>query len=207
MMIFDSEDETSVLMDYAIYNVRIDGQNAVERYLDDSPPPPDSDELAILKAQLEAYYSIFQIVGLEPGVGVAVRDLLRHENGFIADIGLSSSARKGNSFATRVIPQEEHGFVMTGGAGLPVTPGTLAKIADALERMFAPMTDFTRLAPDQESDLVAAVIRICLESGMSSRIAYGTSAEEPSRSQRSVDPREIRREPERPMPMRERQKI
>jgi hypothetical protein len=192
-LIFDSEDEMSVLMDYAIYNVRIDGQNAVERYLDESPPPPDSDEMAILKGQLEAYYSLFQIVELERGVGATVRDRLRRDSGFIADVGLSGSARRDDVIATRVIPLDEAGFLMTAGAALPVTAGTLARITSALERTFTPATDFTRLTPDQESDLAAMVIRLCVEAGMSSWIAYGTSAEEPSRSKRSIDAREIRR--------------
>ena len=30
ILVFDSEDETSVLMDFAIYNVRIGGKNAAE---------------------------------------------------------------------------------------------------------------------------------------------------------------------------------
>jgi hypothetical protein len=192
-LVFESEDETSVLMDYAIYNVRIDGQNAVQRYLDESPPRPDSDEMAILKAMLEAYYSLFQVVDLERGVGTTVRDLLRRDVGFIADIGLSSSAAKDYVFATRVIPLEEQGFLMTAGAALPVTPETVPVITAALERTFTARTDFTRLTPDQESDLAATVIRTCLQSGMSSRIAYGTSAEDSPGRQRSIDPREIRR--------------
>ena len=59
------------------------------RYLDESPPPPDSDEMALLKAMLEAYYSLFQVVSSERGVGVTVRDLFRRDIGFMADIGLS----------------------------------------------------------------------------------------------------------------------
>jgi hypothetical protein len=192
-LVFDSEDEVSVLMDYAIHNMRVDGQNAVERYLDKSPPP-DSAEMAFLKTLLEAYYSIFQVVKSEPGVGVSVRDLLRRDDDtFIADVGFSFSAPKNNVLATRVIPLEEPRIFMTGGAALPVSSATLSRIMNSLNRTFGEATVYTRLTRDQESDLAAMMIRICLESGMSSYIDYGSDAEEPSRSKRSIDPREVRR--------------
>jgi hypothetical protein len=193
-LVFESEDETSVLMDYGIYNVETAGRNAVQKYLVESPPPPGSDEMVLLKAQLKAYYSLFQVIDLEPGVGVAVQDVLRGDTGFMADIGLSGTARKGSVFATRVIPFEEHGFMMSGGAGLPVVPALLIKIKNELSRAFGPGTDFARLTRDQEADLASLVIRVCLQTGMSSRIAYGMAAEQSSpRKERSVDPREVRR--------------
>jgi hypothetical protein len=193
-LVFDSEDETSVLMDYAIYNVETAGRNAVQEYLAESPPPPGSDEMVLLKAELKAYYSLFQVIDLEPGVGVTVQDALRGDTGFMADIGLSGTARKGAVFATRVIPLEEQGFMMSGGAGLPVIPALLIKIKKELDRAFVPGTDFARLTRDQEADLAALVIRVCLQTGMSSRIAYGMDAEtSPSGKVHSIDPREVRR--------------
>jgi hypothetical protein len=192
ILVFDSEDETSVLMDFCIHNVRIGGRNAVQRYLAESPAPAGSDEMVLLTAMLNGYYSLFEAIEAENGVGVTVLDLLRDETQFIADIGFSSTVRNGDVLATRVFPLEEQGFVMSGGAGLPVTAPALARIRKELSREFAPNTDFARLTPDQESDLAARTIRVCLASGMSSRIAYGTSAEAPSRKERGIDPREVR---------------
>src|SRR5919199_1754 len=54
VLTLDSEDELSVLMDYCIYDVRRRGVNAVERYLAESPPPPDSDERVLLEAMRQA---------------------------------------------------------------------------------------------------------------------------------------------------------
>jgi len=193
VLVFGSEDETAVLMDYAIYNVRIAGQNAVERYLEQSPPPPDSDEMGLLKDMLEACYSLFELVDVEPGVGVTVRDALRNETDFLADIGLSRSGPMGGCLATRVIPLREQGILMSSGAGLPVDRATLARIIKALEQWFETGTDFSLLTPDQESNLAAVVIRTCLEAGMSSRIVYGTHAETSSRTKPAIDPRLIRR--------------
>src|SRR5262249_51022275 len=50
VLTLDSEDEVAVLMDYCIHDVRPQGANAIERYLAESPPPPDSDEMLLLQA-------------------------------------------------------------------------------------------------------------------------------------------------------------
>jgi hypothetical protein len=177
--VFDSEDQTAVLMDYAIYNVRRDGRNAVERYVDESPPPPGSDQSVVLQAMLKAYYSLLQIVDVEHGVGLSVRDILSGKTDFLVDIGLGSTARKGAIMATRVIRHE--GFVTTGGAGLPVPPEAGPRIKKDLERMFPPDTDYTRLTPKQEADLAARVIRDCLAADASSHVAYAEPSQSPSR--------------------------
>src|SRR5665213_1035826 len=57
--VFDSEDETSVLMDYCLYDVRRQGRNTIEQYLIDSPPAPESDEMTCLRAMQRAIYSLF----------------------------------------------------------------------------------------------------------------------------------------------------
>jgi hypothetical protein len=173
--VFDSEDQAAVLMDYAIYNVRSGGRNAVERYVDESPPQPGSDQSVVLQAMLKAYYSLLEVVDAEHGVGVTVRDILRGKTDFLVDVGFGSTARKGMVMATRVIPHE--GFLTTGGAALPVPPAAGARIKKDLERMFPPDTDFTRLTPKQEADLAAAVIRDCLAADASSHVVYA----EPSR--------------------------
>jgi SEC-C motif len=190
--VFDSEDETSVLMDYCIHNVRTDGVSAVQRYMAHSPPPADSDELMLVAAMLKGYYALIQVIEAERGVGITFRDVLRNDSHFLADIGLGTTGGRGALFATRVFSLEDQGFFVTGGAGLPVTADALIRIKNELNREFAPGTDFSRLTPDQESDLAALVIRVCLRSGMSSLIAYGKSAETLSESGRKIDPRDVR---------------
>jgi hypothetical protein len=50
-LVFESEDETAVLMDYCLYDVRRKGCNTIEQYLIDLPSDPESDELICLGAQ------------------------------------------------------------------------------------------------------------------------------------------------------------
>ena len=80
VLVFETEDETSVLMDYCLYYPGPDGRNLVAKYLEKSPPPADSEEMAALQEMTHAYYSLFQVVDVERGVGVSVRDLLRGEH-------------------------------------------------------------------------------------------------------------------------------
>ena len=75
-LVFNSEDETSVLMDYCIYDVYRNGRNAVEQYLVDSAPTPESDEMACLRAMQKAVYSLFVVESVMRGFGATVRDLL-----------------------------------------------------------------------------------------------------------------------------------
>src|SRR5262249_28309654 len=74
VLVFDSEDQSSVLMDYCIYNIYRRGRNAVTRMLEDSPPS-NPDELALLRAQTGAYYSIYRVGEVERGVGATLLDL------------------------------------------------------------------------------------------------------------------------------------
>jgi hypothetical protein len=199
--VFESEDETSVLMDFCIHNIQVDGLTAVQRYLEQSPPPSDSDEMVLLTAMLSGFYSLIQVVEAEYSVGVTVHDVLRGDTYFVADIGIGSTAEAGALFATRLFCLKDYGFHVTGGAGLPVDGPTLAKISKELDREFAPGTDFADLTPTEESDLAALVIRVCRASGMSSYIGYGASAEGSSRKEKPIDPREVwRANPNDPCP-------
>jgi len=103
VFVFDSEDETAVLMDYCIYDVRRQGRNAVEQYLFDSPPDPDSDEMVCLHAMQHAVYSLFVVESLERGFGVTVTNLVSNKTILVVDMGFSSTGKPGVIFASRLL--------------------------------------------------------------------------------------------------------
>jgi hypothetical protein len=43
-LVLGSEDELSVLFDYCLYNYRKGGKTAIQRFMEESPPPPDSEQ-------------------------------------------------------------------------------------------------------------------------------------------------------------------
>jgi hypothetical protein len=49
-LVFDTEDEMSVLMDYCLYDPGPDGRTLVSTFLEKSPPPADSAEMVALQA-------------------------------------------------------------------------------------------------------------------------------------------------------------
>jgi SEC-C motif domain protein len=85
--------------------------------------------------------------------------------------------------AGRVIPWD--GFLMTGGAMLPVAGHAARRVAEVMVREIPRDTDFTRLTRAQEADLTAMIIRACLEGGASEHIMYETPGEARGTGRRS----------------------
>jgi hypothetical protein len=162
MFVFDNEDETSVLMDYCIYDVYRKGRNAVEQYLCDCPPDPDSDEMACLRAMQHAIYALVAVLRVEPSVGCHVRNLFTEETRLLVDIGFSETAQPGAVIATRLL--DFGGFVATTGAALPL--GILDN--DELDEWQRKL----RAGVDDERSDPAPLIRTCLQRGASSYIRY-----------------------------------
>jgi hypothetical protein len=171
-LVFETEDETSVLMDYCIHDVRRKGMNAVERFLAGSPAAAGPDELVLLEALRQAWFSLFAVAEAEAGVGVQVRDLLRGDALFLVDVALSQSCGPGRLLATRVMAPQ--GIGMTTGAPLPLAelwPAQQEVLVAGLKAQF-PGADFRRLSPDQASEFSATVIRGCLQQGAAGRVSY-----------------------------------
>jgi hypothetical protein len=161
-VVFETEDETSVLLDYCIYDVYRNGRNAVEQYLCDSPPDPDSDEMTLLRAMQHATYTVLAVTRVEPGIGCHVRNLLTDEVRLLVDIGFSNSVCPGAVLATRLMDFGE--YVATGGAALPLGVLDDDKL-DQWRRKFSMLADSACHDP-------APLIRALLQSGASSHIRY-----------------------------------
>jgi SEC-C motif len=175
--VFDTEDQTSVLMDYCLYDVRQKGRNIIEQYLMDSPPDPESDEMTCLRSMQQAIYSLFVVDSVEAGLGVSVRDLLSQEVFLVVDMGLGSTAQPGLVFASRLLHYD--GFSMTGGAALPVAV-LPADERDALTNNLSAAT-----TPDDDGYFdPAPIIRACLSKGSSSRVQYQEPSGQAIRQQR-----------------------
>jgi hypothetical protein len=165
IMVFDTEDQAAVLMDYCIHDVRRNGRNAAEQYLIDSPPDPESDEMDFLRAMQHARYSLFIVEWAEPGLGIGARDLLRDDNVLIVDMGFGSSGKPGLVFASRLLFHD--GFSMSTGAALPIG------IVPANERdiLVKELSAVTAVDKDGCFD-PASLTRTCLRNGSSSHVRY-----------------------------------
>jgi hypothetical protein len=172
VMVFDSEDEMSVLMDYCLHDVRRGGRNAIERFLEATPPPPGSDERIILEALRDARYTLVAVERTEPGVGVHVDDLFFEEPLFLMDVGFSNTAVPGAVLATRLKCQE--GQWQTTGAALPVGRLTKTQQKSLVEGFLAelPGGSYRTLSREQASNVARTLIGGLLKKGAAEHIAY-----------------------------------
>jgi hypothetical protein len=188
-LVFDSENEVGVLMDYCLHEDRERGANAVQRYMADVRLDADSDEYAVVKAMSRSFHTVAQVMEVLPGVGVRAIDLFAGCEYLLVDMGFSKTAVKGIVIATRVYPYDD--FVTTSGAPLPVDTKALREIRDSILPRYSPEQDGQCLLQDgrqKAADLTAAIIRVCLRKG-AVQIEYERSTPRPALSP-------VRREPQ-----------
>lgn len=179
VLVLNSEDEATVIMDCCIYDWRSEGRNAVERYVAEVQVEPDSDEKVLLDAMLRARYSLFAVEEVVEGLGVETRDLLRGDRGFIMDVGLSETAEDGLILAGRIITPEGCPFSMTTGAALPVSRSALKRIKNAIKKHMGDTTvDMINTSPEKAAELSAFLVRLLLQSDASSHMKYEDNLEE-----------------------------
>lgn len=164
-IVFETEDESSLLMDYCIYDVRERGRTVHEAYLQDAPPPAGSDKMAVLQAMEGAIYSLFVVESVDRGFGIRVTNLLSDEELFVVDVQLSRTALPGLVLAGRMLFVDD--WAHTSGAALPLgvfTPEAIADVTDVMMRQCdSTMHGFADPAP---------IIRQCRRLGASSGIRY-----------------------------------
>jgi hypothetical protein len=170
VLTLSDEHELAVLFDHAIYGIRRDGRNAVERWLAEAPPATDPARTAVVQAMAAARFSIFLVESVTAGVGVGGRDLLRGDSLFVVDLGLSRTSSAGVMLAGRIISPP--GFSMTTGAMLPVGGRSGEDLLERLAERFGDRTvgQFVTLSAAEESELATIAMRSCLASGASSYV-------------------------------------
>ena len=172
-LVFGSESEMSVLMDYCLYDYRWDGHNVIERYVSQTPIEAGSDKRILLEAMLKPRYSLFVVDDVVRGLGVQTRDLLRGDSGFIVDVALSETAVKGFLLACRIISPGDGRFSMTTGAGLPADRPIMERIIQEIPERFGKTGgEIAQMSPEKAAEFSASIIRIFLEGHASSRITY-----------------------------------
>lgn len=171
-LVLGSEDELSVLFDYCLYSYRRNGKNAIQRYLEQSPPPADSEQMLLLQAMCKAYYSLFAVEKIHTGKGATMKDLLMNRCFVLMDIGIGETALPGMIFAGRVLPFED--FSMTSGTFIPIDRDLMeSDILPVVERLLQGKKDGDAfLTPGQEATFSGQIIRAAVRAGIFDRIEY-----------------------------------
>ncbi|KAF0249023.1 MAG: hypothetical protein FD167_1572 [bacterium] len=113
-LVFESENEMSYLMDFAINEYREDGKTAVEKYRD-TIGGENEVEKEILEAACSSYTTLFKIDSISKEKNTLIIDDLFYVKGKIelTDIGFSQSATPELLLFTRIFPFKT--FNMTSG--------------------------------------------------------------------------------------------
>lgn len=113
-LVFENEDESEILMDFALFEILVNDKNFTERYYE-LDLPETTDEGIVLEARLEAFTSLFEVVDFDKkNCTIYIIDLLDNNKKYsFIDIGFSQTAKVGMLVFTRIIPFND--FNMTGG--------------------------------------------------------------------------------------------
>jgi hypothetical protein len=113
-IVLDPEREGTVLIDFAIYDVKLDGKNAIAHYREEvGADNPDEEQM--LDAWSNAYTSLFQIQDIDRDSSILyLKDALGSSpEANLLDESLSNSAFPGMFLFTRLVQMPE--FYMTTG--------------------------------------------------------------------------------------------
>ena len=104
---FDCEEETNVLMDFLVFDYKVNGKNAVQAYVETSGDQ-NKVENELLDCWLSSRSSLFEVVAVS-GFTLQLKDLLEKMNKTIklVDVGISSSAVPGALLFTRLVPIDD----------------------------------------------------------------------------------------------------
>ncbi|MEE9266718.1 MAG: SEC-C metal-binding domain-containing protein [Gammaproteobacteria bacterium] len=182
-LVFESEDESSALIDYSLYEEWSEQHNAISRYLAKQPYDPGSDEFMLLEGMSRARCSLFQVESVAAGLGVNCRDLLRGDVGSIVDEGLGKTATLGVVFACHLVVVPE--LSMTTGAALPIDGDTLVAIHGVLKGKAQEFgrPDRKHFTREEQAEVASIIIRCALRREPSSRLTNPAAGRRPSRNE------------------------
>jgi hypothetical protein len=116
VLIFKSEDETSYLMDHAIFDIIRGDKRVIDIYLENYARENNlsDDELKLLPAMKDSEYSLFTIEKIDTGKGLYLKDVFSDVELFLYDISSSQTALERYLIASRIFSIE--GINFTSGA-------------------------------------------------------------------------------------------
>ena len=169
-VVFESEDEHSLLMDYCIYAVRKNGSSVIQQALRQQLVEPGSEAETLLNSMARSRLAIIQLGDTISEGALMISDTLAAREHLLMDRALAAQGRRGLNLVTRLIDLGD--FSMTSGAVLPVTTGARQSVHRALLKFIPKVRNDGRLPPGPEAALAAELTRILRRAGASQRVGY-----------------------------------
>ena len=112
---------------WAVYHYRIDGTTALDRYLEEYGQRLPPARSAWLEAEAAAWLSVWEVIEVEPGRSVTLRDLLSHEERHVQETTASELLVTRDAILARVVDYD--GVSILGGVHRrPLPPGHAAEV-------------------------------------------------------------------------------
>ena len=122
------EDELTLVFDLLLYTSPSRGRSrGIDRYAQAHPPVPGTDEARVLSALQASRFSLFQVKGRHPTIGLMLGDLLREDEVWLVDESLETSAQIGAVLGTRLARPDT--FAITCGVLVPIDLETWRELA------------------------------------------------------------------------------
>jgi len=172
-LILNNDDEIAVLYDYCLRHYRRGGKNTIERHLENTPPPAESMEMALLRAMLDACHSVFEIVEIHPRRGAALKNLVSGEAIDILDISLSETGTPGTVLTGRILSLAE--FNMSSGTLIPLPREAYVEKIQPIVHKFTKSLESghkPQLSAGQEAAYTAEILRVSLHAGGEDNVFY-----------------------------------
>ena len=136
LVILESENEADDLMDFALYEVLLDGKNLVTHYADEIGGSSRT-ERDLLTAMRTARPCLFRVIAIQPAsFQVEMEDVIEHKRILkLTDLGLSQSIEKDIILFFR--PLELAECTMTSGVGYPFHPNMEKELIEIWHTLLA----------------------------------------------------------------------
>ena len=160
-LVFDSEGDVSILMDYCLHNPP-GKKSCIDLFIEQSSLEPVSDKMMMLRALRESFFSIFQVSRTENGSLCYVEDILRQQQIVLMDVGLGSSALPGTLIAARLMKMPSSNYYMTTGAPMQIPDNPAIDMVEMVLRKYSHQIESGNLSHTQANSLGKQVIRLLL---------------------------------------------
>ena len=134
IMAFQDEEETSVLMDFALHEYRDQDKNAIALYKE-AVGGESAVERAVLRSLISSRTSLYRIISASPAESIStLRDLLNEGPPVkLMDVGLSQSADPEYLLFVRLVPFED--LFITSGISFVFPPGLERSLVEGYEEL------------------------------------------------------------------------
>ena len=97
---------SQILEPFSLYHVEVEGRSVLERFMEELGDTLGTEERSWIASQQEAWLSVWEVIGTDPGASLLLRDLLTLEERTVQEVSASRSAVFRDAILARVV---DHG--------------------------------------------------------------------------------------------------